>query len=88
MSEIIINQLKEYAVITADDMHIDKTRGEFTDEIQAAFQRALNFAEIICPICWVKDNASYNLNVFRRSNTTESYKCGECAFNEELEKAN
>ncbi len=87
MSEIIITQLKEYAVITADDMQIDKTGHEFTDDIQLAFQRAMDFAQVICPVCWVKNNESSSLNVSNKSDTIESYECGSCGFNEELEKA-
>ena len=86
MSESIINQLKEYAMIAASDLEMDKTGGEFTEELQGAFQRAMEFSEMICPVCFVKDNQSTTLSVSDKSDSTEAYACGTCGFNEELEK--
>jgi predicted RNA-binding Zn-ribbon protein involved in translation (DUF1610 family) len=86
MSETIISQLKEYATIAADDMAIDKTGHDFTEDLQAAFQRAMDFSQLICPACWVKDNETSSLNISNSSDTTESYRCDKCGFNEELAK--
>jgi hypothetical protein len=88
MSESIISQLKEYAMITADDMVVDKTGHEFTEELQAAFERAMEFSKIICPVCWVKNNESSELNTAGKSDSAEIYKCEKCDFEEELDKAN
>jgi hypothetical protein len=87
MSENIISQLKEYAMITADDMVVDKTGHEFTEDLQAAFERAMDFSKLICPVCWVKNDESSTLIIENKSDTTESYSCEKCDFNEELEKA-
>ena len=87
MTEMVINQLKEYAIVTADDMCIDNTGGEFTDDMQSAFQRAMDFSELICPICWVKNNKALKLNISDKSESTQAYECTVCGFNEELEKA-
>lgn len=87
MSEMIISQLKEYATIIAEDMVVDKTGHEFTEELQGAFTRAMDFSKLICPACWVKDNESSALNTESKSDTTESYRCKKCDFEEELEKA-
>ena len=86
MSEAIINQLKEYAIVTADDMHIDETGGEFTDDVQSAFERAMDFSQLICPVCWVKNNEASSLLVSDKSESTQLYECQQCGFNEELEK--
>ena len=86
MTEMVINQLKEYAIVTADDMHIDVTGGEFTEEVQSAYQRAMEFSELICPVCWVKDNKASTLNISGKSDSTALYECSICGFNEELEK--
>ena len=86
MTEMVINQLKEYAIVTADDMHIDNTGGEFSEEVQSAFQRAMDFSELICPVCWVKDNHVSTLDVSEKSGSTSIYECSKCGFNEELEK--
>ena len=86
MSENIVSQLKEYAMITADDMVVDKTGHEFTEDLQAAFERAMDFSKLICPVCWVKDNESSELSATSKSDTMESYSCGKCGFDEELEK--
>lgn len=87
MSATIISQLKEYATVIAEDMVIDKTGYEFTEELQGAFERAMDFSELICPACWVKNSESSTLNTESKSDTTESYKCEKCGFDEELSKA-
>lgn len=86
MSENIVSQLKEYAMVTADDMAVDNASDEFTEELQAAFERAMDFSKVICPVCWVKNNESSALNTQTKSETTESYCCGKCGFDEEFEK--
>ncbi len=88
MSENIESQLKEYAMVTADDMVVDNTGDEFTEDLQAAFERAMDFSKLICPVCWVKQSESSLLNTESKSDTTESYKCEKCGFDEELEKDN
>jgi hypothetical protein len=88
MSETIISQLKEYATVIADDLVVDKTGHEFTEDMQAAFERAMDFSEIVCPACWVKDNLNSSLNVTGKSESTESYSCEKCDFDEELAKVN
>lgn len=84
MSEMIINQLKEYATIIAEDMITDKTDSEFTQDLQDAFTRAINFSKLICPACWVKEKQSSELNAASKSDSTESYSCEKCDFDEEL----
>ncbi|MEM6998971.1 MAG: hypothetical protein AAF419_03925 [Pseudomonadota bacterium] len=86
MSETIVSQLKEYATVIADDLIIANGEGEFTEELQAAFERAIEFKEIICPECWVKDNQSIVLTITDISDSTESYCCAKCDFDEELSK--
>ncbi len=87
MSESIVSQLKEYATVIAEDMVVDKTGHEFTEELQAAFERAMDFSKLICPACWVKNSQTSILSVKSKSDTTESYCCGKCGFDEELAKA-
>ena len=84
MSEMIINQLKEYATIIAEDLIVDKTGSEFTQDLQDAFTRAMDFSKLICPACCVKENQSIVLNTESKSNSTESYACEKCDFDEEL----
>lgn len=86
MSDSIVSQLKEYATIIADDLIVANGEGEFTQELQAAFERAIDFSEIICPSCWVKDNQSSTLTTTTKSDTTASYSCEKCDFDEELTK--
>jgi hypothetical protein len=86
MSETIISQLKEYANVIADDMVVDKTGHEFTEDLQDAFQRAMEFSELICPACWVKEKQTSSLSVTDNSDSTASYSCEKCDFNEELAK--
>ena len=86
MSETIVSQLKEYATVIADDLIVANGEGEFTEELQAAFERAIGFSEIICPSCWVKDNQTSTLIVTDKSDTSESYSCESCDFDEELSK--
>jgi transposase-like protein len=86
MSESIISQLKEYATVIADDMVVEKTDHEFTEELQAAYQRAMDFSEVICPACWVKNNETSALGATSNSDTMESYRCEKCGFEEELAK--
>ncbi len=81
-----MSQLKEYAMVTADDMVVDNAGDEFTADLQAAFERAMDFSGVICPVCWVKNNESSPLNRENKSETSESYRCEKCAFDEELEK--
>ncbi|MBL1141200.1 MAG: hypothetical protein HND53_04130 [Proteobacteria bacterium] len=86
MLESIVSQLKEYATVIADDMVIDKTGHEFTEEMQGAFERAMDFSELICPACWVKDNQTSSLTTTSKSESTELYHCEKCGFEEELAK--
>jgi len=85
MSDTIISQLKEYANVIAEDMLVDNG-GEFTEELQASFERAMDFSQLICPACWVKDNQSSTLTTASKSETTDSYRCEKCEFDEELAK--
>jgi hypothetical protein len=87
MPESIISQLKEYATVIAEDMVVDKTGHEFTEELQSAFERAMDFSELICPACWVKDSQTSSLSATIKSDSTESYRCEKCGFDEELAKA-
>jgi predicted RNA-binding Zn-ribbon protein involved in translation (DUF1610 family) len=84
MSEIIINQLKEYATVIAEDMVVEQADDVFTEELQNAFSRAMDFSKLICPACWVKENQSSTLNTTNQSDSTESYSCEKCGFDEEL----
>jgi len=84
---MIISQLKEYATVIAEDMVVDNTGGEFTEELQDAFKRAMDFSKLICPACWVKDSESSTLKIESKSDALESYKCEKCDFNEALTKA-
>lgn len=84
MSEMIVSQLKEYAKVIAEDMIVDKTGHEFTDELQAAYERAMNYSKLICPACWVQDNQTSILNTASKSDSMESYACEKCDFDEEL----
>lgn len=86
MPESIVGQLKEYATVIVEDMVVDKTGHEFTEELQAAFERAMDFSELICPACWVKDNQTSSLIATSKSDSTESYHCEKCGFDEELAK--
>jgi len=85
MSDTIVSQLKEYATVIADDMLVDNS-GEFNDELEAIFERAMDFSKLICPACWVKDGQSSALTINSKSDTTESYNCEKCGFDEELTK--
>jgi transposase-like protein len=87
MTETIISQLKEYAKVIAEDMLMEKTGNEFTEELQAAFERGMNFSKLICPACWVKNNQSSELNTVAKSDSFDSYSCEKCGFDEELAKA-
>ncbi len=88
MSETIISQLKEYATVIAEDMLVDKDENEFTEDLQNAFSRAMDFSQLICPICWVKDNEASSLKATSTSDSLESYACEKCDFEEELAKTN
>ena len=70
----------------ANDMEADLAQGEFTDEMQAAFQRAMEYSELCCPLCWVREGQKSELMVLPQSESTESYQCDVCGFDEELEK--
>jgi len=85
MSETVVSQLKEYANVITEDMLVDNG-GEFTEELQAAFERAMDFSKMICPSCWVKNNQTSRLTATSKSETTESYRCEKCEFDEELAK--
>ena len=73
-------------MITADDMVVEKTDHEFTEELQAAFERVMDFSKLICPVCWVKDSVSSALNTESKSDSNDAYQCETCGFTEELQK--
>lgn len=86
MSETIVSQLKEYANVIVEDMLVENA-GEFTEDLQAAFERAMDFSQLICPSCWIKENQTLTLSTLNKSDTTESYCCEKCGFDEELGRA-